>query len=232
VIDTINPKWAINKKKIDIIFIIAIVLLLWLTVISAFISPESVKDCIFAILVMGIFYTVQKRYHVPIIIIIIAILPFFFHLCGVIFLFYEELILGIGYDKIIHFVNAFSGTIVAFYLLIAHSKKMPLLKVFAAILIVVGIGAIVENIEFIGSKYLDMKGPTILSQDSFSASVKNSILKRFTLSEQVQIDMIEQDTPWDMLFNTIGTIAGALVIWMLWHVDKEYLKERTHVHEE
>ena len=231
-IETINPHWAKNKKKINLIFIVIGILLLGYTICAIFTSPESVKDCIFEIIVISIFYIVQKYYHVPIVILIIGVVPIFLHLNGIIFGLYDAFIFGIGYDKIIHFTNAFSGTIVTFYLMIAHSKRMPLLKVAAAILIIVGIGALVENFEFVGSRYFDMKGPTIFSQEGFSQSVQSSILKTLSVSPSVQKDMIEQDTEWDMLFNTLGCITAAIALSILWHVDKDNLRDRTITLEE
>ena len=100
----------------------------------------------------------------------------------------------------------------------------------AAFLIVLGIGAVAKNLEFVGSQYMKFTGATMLSEGDYAADI-GTVLQRIEVPTQLQTDMLVYDYQWDMLANTLGALLALGIIAILWRVDKEYLKERTIVHE-
>ena len=225
------PTKTEHKKTIDTMFIVMICILVLATVYASIYVKDFVKDCIAGFIVVGIFYFVQRDYHVPPSIIIMGFIPIVLHLSGVLFHFYEYLIQGIGYDKYIHFANCMFLTIVVFYILIAHAKKEPIKKAITAFLFVLGIGAVAKNMEFFGSQYIHFTGSTMLSEGDFTLQTTSQVLQKLQVSQNLERDMINYDYQWDMLCNTFGAIIGLVIIWILWAVDKRNLKDRIYVHE-
>jgi len=197
-------------------------------VYAAFAVPDFVKDCIGGLIIIGIFYLIQRQYYVPPAAVALGFVPILFHLMGVVFGFFEYLIFGAGYDKYVHFLNCLSITIIVFYLLIAHSKKAPVKKAIAALLIVLGIGAVAKNLEFIGSRYMQFTGATMLSEGDFSIG-KTPV--ELNMLPALEADFIVYDYQWDLLFNTLGALVALGILAILWNTDKEHLKHRKRVHE-
>ncbi len=215
-----------HKKTIDMMFIVMAVILILATIYAGIYVSAFVKDCVMELFFVGVFYIVQKEYRLPPIIIILGFIPMITHLCGVLFQFYEYLIQGIGYDKFIHFTNCLVLTIVLFYILIAHSKKAPIQKAIIAVLVVLGIGAVAKNIEFVGSQYIKFSGSTMLSEGDFTLHTNSQMLQTLTISQNLERDMITYDYQWDLLCNTLGAMTGLIIIGILWNVDKNNLKHR------
>jgi uncharacterized membrane protein YjdF len=190
-----NTKY--DKTKKIIFFTNIIIILLFLIVFSIY-QRDYIKDCIFGLLALVILYFIEKKYPLKPTYLILAITPLMLNLIGLAFNFYAFAIYGVGYDKMIHFLNCAVITLVIYSWLEKYPKDIAL-KLFVIILIVLGLGAVGELMEFVGQQYIHIYGPTMFSQgDLLSSTITN--------------DLIVYDTWWDIIFDFFGATLMALLI--------------------
>lgn len=110
----------------------------------------------------------------------------------------------IGYDKLVHLFVSFTLTYTILKIAEKHiilnisENKNALLAYTVAILTVMGLGAILEINEFIGEAYFGINTGGL-----------------FTMSDtlpEIRSDLQKYDTYYDMIFNLIGSVVGALTI--------------------
>ncbi len=186
-----------DKSKNIIFFVSALIIVLFLIIFIIY-NPDYIRDCIFGLIILTLSYFIENKYPLKSKYIIIAIIPLMLNLVGLAFNFYSFSILGIGYDKMIHFLNCALVTLVI-YAWVSKYPRTIALKLFVIILIVLGLGAVGELMEFVGQQYLHIYGPTMFSQgDLLPSSIDN--------------DLVMYDTWWDIIFDLLGASFMAMLI--------------------
>jgi len=183
------------KKGIFISMFVFIAVCLVICVVA---KPDFIKDCIFELIAISVFYLVERRYHLPTWIIGVAMIIPLLHAGGVTFDWFGLLFFGIGYDKFAHFLNSFAITVVAAGVMITRVSEGAMKKIIAGMLIALGFGAINEVNEFIGQEYFGITGAGMFSQGD--------------LLPKLESDFQVYDTEWDVVFNFAGTIFGAILL--------------------
>ena len=204
------------------LFIFAFILELIFLIVSILKGQPFVIDCIFGLAFIGAFYLIEETYPLPPGVIIVGFIPVFLHTIGVVLGLFSMMFFDIGYDKYTHFINSFAVAFVVFFVLIAHSKRDPIKKGIAALLIALGFGSFNEINEFAGSTYLNVTGPTMFSQ----GDLENTLMYQEGIRigkplmpeglSKLKQDFQVYDSYWDMIFNLGGSIAALLLISLLW----------------
>lgn len=119
------------------------------------------------------------------------------HLAGVLGVYSYFVYRFIGYDKVVHVFGSFA---VCYVLLQTVEQRQRWLLVTFAIVLTAGFGSLVEIIEFIGTRYLDI---------DLGAGI-------FAMSDSLnQIsDLQRYDTWFDMIFNLLGAVISALAAYL------------------
>lgn len=189
---------GVNMKK-DYLFIAAALIVTVFMFLFAFTSPMYILDCIFAYLIIGIFYFIEKKYPLKPWLIILGFAPFIIELTGLTFGFFAFEILGFGFDKMLHLVNSFILTILLYFWMSTNHKKHNGVKILIAMLIVMGFGSMGEILEFLGQRYFNIYGPGMFSQgDLLPSTLKN--------------DLTNYDAWWDMIINFLGALFAGIVL--------------------
>ncbi len=99
-------------------------------------------------------WRVFKHYAFDATVLILLQLGIVMHFCGAFILIdggrlYDALVLGIHYDKYVHFINSFSAALLFSYLF--QIQRIPLTRVNSVflMLVVLGLGAAVEIVEYV-----------------------------------------------------------------------------------
>lgn len=192
-------------------FIVGFFLMLVLLIYAILIKSQFVMDCLFSLVLIGLFYLIELRYPLNPVIIVLGMLPLFFHCGGAIFGFFSWYILGLGYDKWSHLINSMLVTIVIFYMLIAHNRDRIMKTVIIAMLMMLGINLLQETVEFIGTRYLGILNESLFSQGD-------------GLPVDLQNDFQVFDTWWDMIFDIFGTLLAGLFIGLMTYLERHHFK--------
>jgi len=105
---------------------------------------------------------------------------------------YAHFALGIiGYDKLIHFISSFA---VAYALLQISAEKQIFLRYSFVILVVMGLGTLMEINEFIGTAYFGINNGGIFAIGDGLPAIKS--------------DLQKYDTYFDMITNLLGSLAA------------------------
>lgn len=192
-----------NKEKLYISFVILFVLLIFYSVFSGF--YHYILDLSASILVISLLFLFYKHFrldHFIFILIFIALLLHNFGLFG----FYNNTPIYFSYDRLTHFFGGFSLSFMFlnyFKIYFNKSKQNNLILIICSILIVLGIGSIIEIIEYLGYIilgqgegffYFGGTGDLGVNQNQLSAWINSSF---------------------DMIFNLLGTLFG-LVFYFIW----------------
>lgn len=201
-----------EEKTKKIIFISAISFMgLFLIPIILF-YPEAIKDDLLSLGGIILFYFLEKKYPLPIPIIICGLFPILLSPINVCFGFYGDYIYGVGLDKIIHFTFSLLVTLVIFYIILKNiTKKHIIATIIIAVLVVNGIGNLAKLLEFAGSRYLGFYGPTIFSLGDGGVPPPNAIQ-----------ELVLYDPWWDLIFGLAGTIAAGVI---LTYIHRKHLNE-------
>lgn len=187
-----------DERLKKIFFLVAALIVVASLIIDLTRTGEYVKDCVFILATIGLFYLLERNFYLEPGIIVIGLLPFILHLAGTIFNMFSLFIFGVGFDKYVHFLASASVTIVAFYWLMNNSRKHYVRKAFVALLITMGFGALNEVNEFVGYHYLHIYGATLFSIGDSLPTIAS--------------DLQTNDTQWDMIFNFFGASAAVLLV--------------------
>jgi uncharacterized membrane protein YjdF len=197
--NTREKAYAKSRKLKHCIFIVAALIVTAYLVWFALNDPLYVFDCIFAYLVMGIFFSLEKKYPLEPGLIILGLIPFMLELTALAFGFFSFSLLGFGYDKMLHFTNSLLITILLFFWISTNHKKHKGIKILIAILVVMGVAAIGEILEFLGQRYFHLYGPGMFSQgDLLPSTLKN--------------DLTNYDTWWDMIMALTGAVFAGIAL--------------------
>ncbi len=179
------------------ITIIALIIAFCLLMYNIIDKPQFIKDSIAIILIIILYYFIEKKHPLDPAIYVIGFVPLFLHLVGVSFGIFR-LLFFVGTDKYIHFFSSLSVTIIFFYWLIDDKKKRYFMILLVAFLVAQGFGAINEVNEFVGTHYFHVIDEGMFSQH-------DNLPKIFS-------DLQDYDTWWDMIFNLMGSLTGIVII--------------------
>lgn len=111
---------------------------------------------------------------------------------------YNWVLFSLGYDKWLHLVSGFVFTI-AIYQILSSRKMSKGFGLFTiAFLMLMGLGAVEELAEFVGSVYGGV-GQGFLAQGAGEAFYPVS-------------DLVKYDSLWDMLFNLFGSLLAGILL--------------------
>ena len=186
--------------KKSMIFIAAALIVAAFLIWFVFKNPLFILDCVFAYLIIGVFFFLEKKYPLKPWLIILGIFPFLFELTGLAFGFFAFSLFGFGFDKMLHFMNSLIGVVLLYVWISTDYKKHKGIKILIVMLAVIGIGSIGEIMEFLGQRYFHIYYPGVFSQgDLLPSTLKN--------------DLTNYDTWWDMIMNFLGaSIAGIILL--------------------
>ena len=147
----------------NIVLLFLMILFVYYPRNKAGIVPGFVYLYVFLVIAASVigFFIIRKA-TVPILALILLQIGLLLHYMGGLAIFgerlYSQIILGIPYDKIVHFYNSFAG-LIGLKLYLDHAKiSLKGHEPLALLLIITGIGAIVEIIEYVGVKTLPIQG--------------------------------------------------------------------------
>jgi len=110
---------------------------------------------------------------------------------------YNLMLFGLGYDKYLHLFAGFVITIALFQIFESKENyvvlQSPLLRAFVMML---GIMALGEILEFVGSVYLGVSEGFLATAGSAASNSAS--------------DMVRYDTMWDLIFDVFGGILAAI----------------------
>jgi hypothetical protein len=99
---------------------------------------------------------------------------------------------------------------VAYYILVAHSRRHIARNIVLAVLVMLGINVLQETTEFVGTRYLGIWNESIFSQGDGMPLDRSNDLQVF-------------DTYWDLIFDIFGGILAALTLSMIVCLEKRHL---------
>ncbi len=200
-------------KQNKLIFILGIVLFLIIAFYS-YISQitEYISDALISIAIIVFVFLVRKQLNLTHTSFILLILALLFHDFGV-FGFYNVSPILIQYDHFTHFFGLFAISVIIFNLLkqqFTNSKLANLLLIFIMFTSSLGIGSLVEQVEYIG--YLKFgTGPGLLRFGGYGDTPFNEADLR-------AMDIVGGgwiNTMLDLNYNFIGAFAGILVMYLI-----------------
>jgi len=161
--------------------------------------PMYIIDCVFAYIVIIVFFLLEKQFPLKPWLIVLGLIPSLLELTALNFGFFGFSIYGFGFDKMFHITNSFILTTLMYFWISTVYTQHKGIKIIIAVLIVMGIGSLGEIMEFVGQVYFHMNNAGAFSQgDLLPPTLKND----FTI----------YDTWWDMISNLIGaSLAGMMM---------------------
>jgi len=184
-----------NQKLRGIIFIISFFILAVFTVISVIQKHNFVPDNVLGFLLIGLVYLVQKRSRVSDLSIILVNLSLLMHTSGTLGLYGKFVVSIIGFDKLVHIFAGFAVTIFSFQVI---SEERRLFFIPFAILVVLGLGAVIEINEYIGTRYFGINNGGMFAIGDELPEMKS--------------DLQKYDTYWDMMFNLFGSVLSGICL--------------------
>ena len=170
----------------------SVVLLLY----SIFFKPSALSDFAVSIVFFAILYYFGKKYKISIGAFLLVSVAILSNLFGSFGLYAYFVLFGIiGYDKLVHFTSGFA---VSYAILQVITEKKTLLRFVFVILVAMGLGALVEINEFIGTRYFGINNGGIFAIGDGLPVIKS--------------DLQKYDTYYDMIFNFAGALMCAFFV--------------------
>lgn len=199
-----------SKKDLqkNILLIIGFILFAFL-IYELFVYKSALLDVLVAIAFYIVIFVINQKYSLSVTSIILLGITLLLNPLGV-FKFYSVFVFGfLGYDKIIHFISCFA---IAYALLDFYRGRKNVLTYLVVILIVLGLGAVIEIVEFLGYRYM---------------GVDNTGM--FTIEDglpEIRSDLQTYDIYFDMIFNLLGAIFALIIFFLKTKLrDKRSLKK-------
>ena len=178
------------------IFYIIILVCSFFFLYSLLFKPSVLIDVAVTILFFAALYYYDRKTNLSIGAVLLLSLAIILNPLGLLFNFYSYFVIGVvGYDKLIHFVGGFA---VVYALSQNFPGKRTALSYVIIILVLLGLGTIIEINEFIGFRYLGIDNGGIFTIED-TLPVVRSDLQRF-------------DTYFDILFNLAGALSAVLFL--------------------
>ena len=150
-------------------------------------------DYVVAFAFMSWLFYYARRHALPLYVVASIGLGVIIHLLGAGGL-YSKFILGpLGYDKFVHFFGGFAACFLVLHMI---SEKNKFTKCIVAVLIVLGLGALMEINEFVGYRYFHQDYGGIFAIGDNLPEIKS--------------DLQRYDTYFDMIFNVAGGLIAAV----------------------
>lgn len=200
-----------NKAFANIIFLSTTFILSCFLIVSIMQKQNFIGDNIVFIIILFGLYILQKRFYVPWLATALVCLAIIFHTAGTLGLYGKFVVWVIGYDKLVHIIASFATTFYVFQLI---AKKQKIKWIPFAILIMFGLGAIVELSEFIGTRFFGIDNGGLFAIGDELPEVKS--------------DLQKYDTYYDMIFNLVGGLLSVVLILLM---RKPYLRHQISQHE-
>jgi uncharacterized membrane protein YjdF len=157
---------------------------------------SATPDVLIALTYLGLTYAADRRFRLSTTAVTLLCTAILLHPLGVFGLYSHFLLFGvIGYDKAIHFFISFS---IAYAILDIPKNNKTSLTYAVAVLIVMGLGCLIEITEFVGEVYFGMDNSGIFTMADPLPSIKS--------------DLQRHDTHFDMIFNLLGSVSCALYV--------------------
>ena len=187
-----RTNYIANSRNIYKVLLVALVLFS-LSLFSVFLKPATFLDVSVCLLLFAALVAHSMKNNITIAAFLIVSIAIAAHLLGSLG-FYSYFIFGIlGYDKIVHFTSSFS---VGYMVLQSLPKRIKSMRYLISLLIVMGLGSLVEINEFIGAHYFGINNGGIFTMNDTLPFIKSD-LQRF-------------DTYFDMIFNFAGAMGALL----------------------
>jgi len=178
------------------IFSIILVIIAALFLYSLLYVPSALFDVAVAIGFFAILYYYDKKTNPSIGAVLLLSLAILLSPLGLLFSLYSYFVIGVvGYDKLIHFVGGFA---IVYALSQNFPEKRTVLRYTIIVLILLGLGTIIEINEFVGFRYFGVDNGGI-----------------FTMSDtlpEIKSDLQKYDTYFDMIFNLGGALSAVLFV--------------------
>ena len=203
-----------KEKQIKIIYVIGVIIFL-LFVVYSFLSnvKDYINDSIILLILITLIFLLRKHFDLSSLTFILLIVAFISHNSGV-FGFYNNSPLPIQYDHFTHFIGLFSISVLFFNFFkkyFSANKTNNILILLMILLASLGIGAVVEEVEFLG----------FLKFGTGDGFLKFGGLGDTQLTEQNirDIDIIGGgwiNTMWDLIYNFLGALVGVIFMYLLY----------------
>jgi hypothetical protein len=156
-------------------------------------QKSAIIEILIAISCLTVIYYFDWRYGLSVEAVILLSAGALLNPLGIFGLYSYFILSGfVGYDKVIPFFSAFA---IAYGILDMQKSRNPLTYA-ASILIVMGLGSLIEITEFIGEIYFDVDTGGIFAMTDTLPEMKS--------------DLQKYDTYYDMIFNLVGAACGSL----------------------
>ncbi len=201
-----------KEKQIKIIYLLGILLFI-LFAFYAYSSnvKEYINDSIILIILLTTLYFLRKQFTLSPTIFIILILAMASHDAGV-FGFYSNSPIPIQYDHFTHFIGMFAVSLLIFNLFkkyFSSSKLNNVLILIMVILASLGIGSLIESIEYLGFLKFGT-GPGLLKFGGLGDTITEETLRDIDLIGGGWINTME-----DLIYNFLGAFLGTILMYVL-----------------
>ncbi|MCG2588457.1 DUF2238 domain-containing protein [Rhodohalobacter sulfatireducens] len=159
-----QESFNLRVKNLDIFWSLNLFLFLWMcqfAYVGRFVEyrgegnlHEFFVYALLIIIALGFGWKYFRQFQVPSYILVLVQVGILIHFSGGLLeaggeRLYDNTIFGIRFDKYVHLVNAFIAAIIINYILFLFDVQVPRFKYLFVIFIVLGLGAIIEIIEYL-----------------------------------------------------------------------------------
>lgn len=211
-----------SSRSLTTIYISGIIIFILFSFYAYFFNVKDyINDSIIAIFLVSLVYFFKKHINLYNYSFILLILGLVSHLSGV-FGFYSLSPLPIQYDHFTHFLGLFAVSILFFNFFkkyFSENKKNNFLILVAILLVSLGIGSLIEEIEFLG----------FLEFGTGEGLLKFGGLGDTPLNEKVlrDIDIIGGgwiNTMWDLTYNFLGALSGVIFMYFYYLYKRKMIR--------
>jgi len=178
-----------KKYPTYILSILAVMLIIYTIIFQ----PSAIGDIIASLVFMALLYFFDRKYNLPVEAFIFIVIAILLNPLGVFGLYSKFVFYDIGYDKVIHLFAGFAVAYGLFHVIPTKDKK----SVYALIiLILLGLGVLIEVSEFIGTRYFGIE--------------RGGIFAIGDALPEIRSDLQTYDIYFDFIFNLVGAIIGVI----------------------
>jgi hypothetical protein len=203
----------VRTRKATIVFIITLILFALTTIFDLYkgIYAYSIDCAIFTVLII-LMYRYYNNIRLNLGLFILIAFSFMLHCSGV-FGFYNVSPIGIQWDHVTHFVLVMTSAMVAYNFLYQFMSRNRfnfncVVLVVLTVLAALGVGAVIENVEFLGYNVLGLGPGGLRFGDGDLAGGATQ-----EISDLLDINVGGWfNTMWDLTINFIGALAGTFIM--------------------
>ena len=201
------------KKSLLIVFLVGVLIFLFFGIYSHFTVREYLWDSISSLIIIVLVLFLRKPLHLRAYSLLLIILALAAHLSGV-FGFYNITPISMQYDHFTHFFGLFAVSTAIFHFLeplFSWSKKNNFLVFMMILFCSLGIGAFVEQVEYVGYVSLGT-GPGLFQFGGLGDTP-------FTEENLRVMDMLGGgwvNAMLDLNYNFLGAFIGTLLLYLIY----------------